>query len=190
MYFEVLDVLSNELSQRFHQKNGLLVAAVLEKLLLDAVNGAMSNTADFPDELNTYYSKDIELSHLKPELAMLPDLLSTHNQKNSAISTVTNVRTIAELMNSVSNSKSFFREVVKLIRIYFTLPVTTATAERTFSALRRLKTHLRSTMSQISLNNAMLLNVHKERTDRIDLLQVARDFVSVNDRRKHFFGTF
>ena len=75
-------------------------------MLLDAINGAMSNTADFPDELN--YSKDIDISDLKPELVMLPDLLSTHNQKNSAILTVTIVRIVAEL-NSVSNNKSFFR---------------------------------------------------------------------------------
>ena len=76
-------------------------------MLLDAINGAMSNTADFPDELN--YSKDIDISDLKPELVMLPDLLSTHNQKNSAILTVTIVRIVAELINSVSNNKSFFR---------------------------------------------------------------------------------
>ena len=40
------------------------------------------------------------------------------------------------------------------------LPVTTCEAERTFSALRRIKTYLRTTMKQDRLNGVALLNVH------------------------------
>ena len=39
-------------------------------------------------------------------------------------------------------------ELVKLFCLALTVPVTTCTAERSFSALRRLKTYLRSTMTQ------------------------------------------
>ena len=39
----------------------------------------------------------------------------------------------------------------------YMIPVTTATAERSFSALRRLKTYSRSTMSKERLNHTMLL---------------------------------
>ena len=61
-------------------------------------------------------------------------------------------------------------EVDKLVRIYLTSPITTATGERSFSALRCIKTYLRwSTMSQQHLNNRMLLNVHKDLTDGLDL---------------------
>ena len=57
-------------------------------------------------------------------------------------------------------------EVDKLVRIYLTSPVTTATGERSFSVLRCIKTYLKwSTMSQQHLNNRMLLNVHKDLTD-------------------------
>lgn len=34
-------------------------------------------------------------------------------------------------------------------------------------------------MTQTRLNNIMLLHVRKDATDNIDLLQVARDFISV-----------
>ena len=81
-------------------------------------------------------------------------------------------------------------EVSTLLQIYFTLPVTTATAERTFSVLRRLKTFLRSTMTQPRLNSAMLLHVHKERCAKLEILHLSKLFASANDRQKHFFGRF
>ena len=82
-------------------------------------------------------------------------------------------------------SKGMFSEVLRLIKIFYTIPVTTATAERTFSALRRLKTYLRATMSQQRLNNTMLLYVHKDRTDKIDIVNIARSFIKENDRRRN-----
>ena len=86
-------------------------------------------------------------------------------------------------------ASSMFSEVDKLVRIYLTIPVTTATGERSFSAVRCIKTYLRSTMSQQRLNNIMLLNVHKDLTDGLDLPTVARQFVDANERRRRFFGT-
>lgn len=93
-------------------------------------------------------------------------------------------------MNNLSFSKRLFSEVFKLLRIVLTVPVTTATAERTFSVLRRLKTFLRSSMGQPKLNHVLLLHVHKGRTDNIHLSKIAKEFASVNERRKHYFGNF
>ena len=56
------------------------------------------------------------------------------------------------------------------------MPITTATAKRTFSVLRRLKTYLRSTMSQERLNN-VILHIHKDITDSLDLTDIARSFL-------------
>jgi len=63
-----------------------------------------------------------------------------------------------------------------------------ATAERSFSSLRRLKTYLRSTMGQERLNHVLILNVHQDKTDSIDLKSVARDFISLNDVKRNIFG--
>ena len=82
-----------------------------------------------------------------------------------------------------------FSEVDKLVRIYLTIPVATATGERSLSAVRCIKTYLRSTMSQQRLNSIMLLNVHKDVTDGLDLPTIARQFLDANERRRHFFGT-
>ena len=63
-------------------------------------------------------------------------------------------------------------EVDKLLRIYFSVSVTSATAERSFSCLRRIKTYLRSTMTDNRLNNLFLLHIHSEKTDELDLNEV------------------
>ena len=66
-----------------------------------------------------------------------------------------------------------FSEVTTLVKILLVIPATNATSERTFSALRRIKTYLRTTISQARLNHLMVLHVHKDRTDNLDLKQVA-----------------
>ena len=124
------------MKHRFQQENGLPVAATIEKLLLEAPQATLSDSFDVAKEL-ALYTKDVDIPHLKMELQMLLDLVKTYNETKHKICTVTSVHTVAELLNNISNSKALFREVYKLTKIFFTIPVTTATAERTFSALRR-----------------------------------------------------
>ena len=164
------------------------LAATIEKLLLTASQGEC--ISQIPDELSIY--KEINKQRLVIQLSMLPDLVRTYNERNPqiAIKEVTNIRTLCEVMNDMASSKCMFSEVCMLLRILLTIPVTTSTAERTFSTLRRLKTFLRSTMTQNRLNHVMLLHIYKEKTDKIDLTKVATKFVSVNDRRRTFFGCY
>jgi hypothetical protein len=66
-------------------------------------------------------------------------------------------------LDSLENcSPCFYPNVRKLLLILATLPVTTASAERSFSTLRRLKTYLRSTMTENRLSSLALLNIHQD----------------------------
>ena len=69
------------------------------------------------------------------------------------------------------------------------MPATNAGSKRSFSAVRRIKMYLRSTMTQQRLNHLMLLHAHKSHTDSLNLVDVANDFIAGNDHRKHMFGT-
>ena len=61
-------------------------------------------------------------------------------------------------------------EIHKLILIFLTVPITTATAECSFSALRRIKTYLRNSVTQQRLNHCLILHVHREKkTDTLNL---------------------
>ena len=70
------------------------------------------------------------------------------------------------------------------------MPSTNAVSKRLFSALRRIKTYLQSTMSQDRLNHLLVLHVHKELTDSLDMITVANDFVAGSEHRLSMFGCF
>lgn len=85
--------------------------------------------------------------------------------------------------------KGLLPTVHQLLRLYLTIPVTSATAERAFSALKRVLTYVRSSMTDLRLNNCLLLHVHKDLTDCLDLAMAAQEFIN-NDERSKFFGHF
>ena len=43
-------------------------------------------------------------------------------------------------------------------------------------------------MGQERVNHILMLNIHQDETDLIDLKSVARDFRSLNDVRRNVFG--
>ncbi len=118
---------------------------------------------------------------------MLADTINT--AFGGSIETV-NVRIIADALNQSNIVRGMLNEVDKLVQVYLTYPVTSATAERSFSSLRRIKTFLRSSMTAQRLNNLFFLYVHKSFTDLLDLEKVANDFVSVNTHRINYFEYF
>ena len=61
--------------------------------------------------------------------------------------------------------------------------VADATSERSFSALKRIKSYLRSTMSQSRLNHLMLLYYHQDLTDQLNMQEVANDFICAREQR-------
>ena len=53
-------------------------------------------------------------------------------------------------------------DVCSLLKLIYVTPATNAVSERSASVLRRVKTYLRSTMTQMRLNNIMILHAHKK----------------------------
>ena len=70
------------------------------------------------------------------------------------------------------------------------MPATNAVSERSLSAMKRLKTYLRSTTFDCRLNHMIVLHVHKDRTDTLNMVEVANAFVERNDFRHPIFGVF
>ena len=57
------------------------------------------------------------------------------------------------------------------------MSVTSARAERSFSGLRRVKTFLRTNMSQKLLDSIAILHVHKALTREINISKDAAEFI-------------
>lgn len=72
--------------------------------------------------------------------------------------------------NVPSTAQSTIKETNRVLfpNIYTILPVTTCECERSVSALRRLKSYMRTTMGQERLNGLALLHVHYTRAINID----------------------
>ena len=100
------------------------------------------------------------------------------------------LKQFVEVLNTTAGARSLLRYVVRLTQLLLVLPATSAAAERSFSALKRLKTYLRATMSQSRLNYIMILHCHQERLDRMDMKETAQDFITANEKRVKFFGNF
>ena len=45
-------------------------------------------------------------------------------------------------------------------------------------------------MTQTRLNSTMILSVHKEYTDQLDLVDIGNEFVRESHHRENVFGTF
>ena len=67
---------------------------------------------------------------------------------------------------------------------------TNATSERHFSKLRLIKDYTKSTMGQKRLNHFMIFSIYKEYVDELDMVEIAKEFISRNENRIRTFGYF
>ena len=75
----------------------------------------------------------------------------------------------------------FFPCIRRLLTIFQTLPVTTASAERSFSCLKRLKTYLPSSTGEERLNGLAHMTLNHD--IQVDADQVFDQFAAKKDRR-------
>ena len=73
---------------------------------------------------------------------MLPDLLRTGNVEHKlGVRKVTSVGTIVQLFNASPHSKQILQQVDRLLRIYLTVPMASATAVLRPEKIKKLFTH-------------------------------------------------
>lgn len=73
-------------------------------------------------------------------------------------------------------------------RILLTIPVTVASAERSFSKLKLLKSYLRSTMTQERLSGLATIAIENDILEGVAYEDLIEDFVSRNAQRMAHFG--
>jgi len=145
-------------------------------------------TTEISQEIIEFLSGDVSIERLKVQLTRLPDMIKTALLMAQLKRSPTSIRTITDAMFKSSIYQNMMCELDKLLLLYLTIPATTATAERSFSSLRRVKTYLQNTMSAHKLNNVLLMHVHQNRTDGLDLAKIAKAFIELNSRRINYFG--
>ena len=85
---------------------------------------------------------------------------------------------------------SFLPELIKVFKIFATLPVSSCEAKRSFSTMKRLKTYLRSTMLEERLNSLAVLNIHRDVCNKVieeDMEKLIDKFAEGSGRKMYFF---
>ena len=93
-----------------------------------------------------FFTNDFNKIELAAELLTLRTLYGTEVAADEKPS-VNSIKTALLALSTMQ--RKLLGAVVRLFQLLVTLPATNATSERSFSALRRIKSYLRSTMSQV-----------------------------------------
>ena len=159
--------------------------ALLEQVLLKA-----AKHDEYEEELKEvilFYKEDFDESLLRSQLLTFSINFQSTTEKDANII----LSAICTYLQKLSpGMKSLLSQVIRLAKLVLVAAATNATSERSFSAMRRAKSYLQSTMGQQRLNNIMVLHVHKERTDKLNLITVANEFVDGSETRLARFGRF
>ena len=95
---------------------------------------------------------------------------------------------IHQHFQSLPHSQILLLSQVALVTFVLLMPATNAVSERSASAMRRIKSYLRTTMTQSRMNNIMVLHIHRHLTDAIDHTRILNEFVCANDDRRKNIG--
>ena len=183
-YFEVIDLAVSSITERFEQP-GFRIYSKIEQLLFKACSGK-----DYESELSfvcNFYGQDLNKADLESQLKVLRTLYDEKTESGDHPS----IRSLKEVLQSLSPAqRGIVSMVCKAFQLLLVIPATNSTSERSFSALRRIKSYLRSTMTQARLNHLMVLHYHQDLTDELDMKQVANDFISAKESRMSVFPMY
>ena len=145
-YLKLIDVAIQQLSDRLIDCPGFLRYCELEAMLL---------TGKLDENVTRLYPElSCEGRSFQTQLDMFHSLPGMTTETPLTLNTCCQV-----LRNMVPAMRDMFPHVEALVRLLLVNPASSATAERSFSSLRRLKTYLRSTCGQRRLNNLAICHV-------------------------------
>lgn len=177
-------MISAELDRRFDQSS-MKLAAKRERAVIKAAEGRSVDleALQLPEELDTD-RLELQLKMLRPSIAK--QLADVTKDRGFMCVTVQDVASC--LIKLQPQTRAMFSEIEKLIELCLCLPISVASSERTFSALRFLKTWVRSTMTQKRLTHLSLMHTNTDILNSLDIRPLMRDFISTTPERTSTFG--
>ena len=167
-YYMTLDTIITSINNRFDE-NTIGIVVLMEKLFL--TKDLLSD--DEVKNLSKTYL--VSYDDLKAEQQLYKNKM--HNQKIN----------IADATKYIldNNFHIAFSSKNGLFKILWTIPVNSCECERSFSALKRLKTYLRNSMREERLSGLAILNIEKD--VEINMEQIVIDFIPKKQGRKMIF---
>lgn len=182
LYFSIIDTLTIQMEVRFEDQKKLSFLKLLDATKFECFSKTFPTIA-FSSLLN-YFPDYFDSECLKNEWIVFYN--SRGLQQN-----YTNLEELLVYFVKEDIYKCL-PNIYKLASLFATIPVSTASVERSFSALKRIKTYCRNTVGQDRLSSLALLSIEKEL-----LLQLEKDpkwhdrvmehFATAKQRRAEFF---
>ncbi|TYH12885.1 hypothetical protein ES288_A06G101500v1 [Gossypium darwinii] len=182
IFFATIDTQLQELKSRFNEN-------VVELLTLTTALDPKEFFKLFDIDkicilVNKFYPEDFS----QQEKERLPYELKHYELDVCKHSDLRKISTLSELCRSlVESGKSFMYPFVdRLICLILTLPVSIASSEHAFSAMKIVKNQLRSKMEDDFLRSSLVMYIEKEIAEKFDINEIIDDFSKVKDRRVQF----
>ena len=182
LFFQAVDSVMGHITKRIDDK-GIEIVSAIDSVIKRAWSGA---TPDATDEdvlmLKQHFQSDLDTDRLLCQLSILENIRKEYSCEEDMF--------ITDILKVVGGTylKKMIPEVCRLAKLYSVSPASTASCERSFSQLRRVKSYLRSTMGQKRLNHTCILTVYKEEVDALDIPDVVNTFIKANEFRRNSFA--
>lgn len=175
LFCPILDRFICELNTRFSGESISITKAIQALVIVKSDNFLNYNDIQ---PLVDRYSKSLKLNEslLQAEILIAKELMSAIPPSEINFSRV---------LQCVADDSSF-PNLRMCMRLALTLPISSATCERSFSAMKYIKNFLRNRMSDERLSSLAILNINKRRTVLIDPTTVVDSFANSGCRTLAF----
>lgn len=150
LFCEITDNILMQMNERFKSLENVEFVALLNHEMYSIYKNSFPET--LLQQLNNCYGQMFDFVRLKNELSVFYDSKEFTNKP---------IFELVQFMR-LHNFHLGMTEVYKLGTLILTIPSTTATVERTFSALKRIKSFCRATQGQERLSALSLISIEKE----------------------------
>ena len=126
------------------------------------------------------YSEDLSLADFPKQLMSFRNLLRSKIVTMEHLSIKKFCDVIIKDHQTILSS---IPEILTVFRLFLTLPVTVASAERSFSKLKLIKNYLRNSISEERLSSLAVLSIEQEIARDLDVQLIVEEFSAKNARR-------
>uniref|UniRef100_A0A3P9BEC3 HAT C-terminal dimerisation domain-containing protein n=1 Tax=Maylandia zebra TaxID=106582 RepID=A0A3P9BEC3_9CICH len=146
VFYPVIDCMMGEMERRFSRLNCNIMKGIQA---LNPSSGTFLREEDVLFLARAYDSNTDDLKHEVPQIRRVLERLAKSDE--------TVPTTLLKFVSFLESYNDVFFELFRLCKIAVVLPVSSASCERTFFALRIIKNYLRSTMTEERLSNLSIL---------------------------------
>ena len=167
--YSIIDCLIGEMTRRFSVSSESIFRGIRA---LDPTAESFLSEQDLTAFAELYSIDKYDLVH---ELLLVKKLITKKEDR---------IKSNTDFLKYLCPYKAAFECLHKLLLISVTLPVTSASCERSFSKMKLIKTYLRNSMTNDRLTNLAILSIEESRTENIDSELFVDEFDVNHDNRR------